>query len=91
MNKYGSDKGNGWHNYTKLYYKIFKDKRNDELNIFELGLGTNNINIPSTGSAATPVNEYVYDIERYVSGQAPENTVSRVLQGTVTVTPEVTY
>ena len=47
MNKYGSDKGNGWHNYTKLYYKIFKDKRNDELNIFELGLGTNNINIPS--------------------------------------------
>ena len=51
MNKNGSDKGNGWHNYSKLYHKLFEDKRNDELNIFELGLGTNNINIPSNMGA----------------------------------------
>ena len=52
MNTNGSDKGSGWHNYTKLYYELFKDKRNDELNIFELGLGTNNINIPSNMGAS---------------------------------------
>jgi hypothetical protein len=47
MNSFGSDKGNGWHNYTTLYYEILKSRRNDELNIFELGLGTNNIYVPS--------------------------------------------
>ena len=25
MNKHGSDKGNGWHNYTKVYDFIFKN------------------------------------------------------------------
>lgn len=47
MNKYGSDKGEGWHNYTKIYHHLFKNKRNEPLNIFELGLGTNNIDVPS--------------------------------------------
>ena len=47
MNKYGSDKGNGWHNYTKIYHHLFKNKKNDLLNVFELGLGTNNLDIPS--------------------------------------------
>jgi hypothetical protein len=42
MNDYGSDKGSGWHNYTDVYYDIFKDLRDEELNIFELGLGPNN-------------------------------------------------
>lgn len=42
-------------------------------------------------TAALPITVAVYDIERFVSGQSPELTVSRVLQGTVTVTPEVTY
>jgi hypothetical protein len=41
MNKYGSDKGSGWHNYTEVYYKFFSKFRNEKLNIFELGLGTN--------------------------------------------------
>ena len=49
MAKYGSDKGslshNGRHNYTAFYYEMFKDVRNEALNIFELGLGTNNIDV----------------------------------------------
>jgi hypothetical protein len=52
MGKYGSDKGNidiinCWHNYTTFYYSIFNKIKNNKLRIFELGLGTNNINIPS--------------------------------------------
>ena len=51
MEKYGSDKGSvtnkGRHNYTKYYYELFKPIKNNKLRIFELGLGTNNIKIPS--------------------------------------------
>jgi|694.fasta_scaffold05171_22 hypothetical protein len=52
MGKYGSDKGRddiikSWHNYTTLYYSIFNEIKDKKLRIFELGLGTNNINIPS--------------------------------------------
>jgi FkbM family methyltransferase len=52
MGKYNSDKGDikindSWHNYTTVYYSIFKNIQMDKLRIFELGLGTNNINIPS--------------------------------------------
>lgn len=52
MGRNRSDKGHinidsCWHNYTPFYYSIFKDIKNDSLNIFELGLGTNNINLPS--------------------------------------------
>jgi hypothetical protein len=39
MNKYGSDKGSGWHNYTTTYHNMFKKKREEKLNIFELGIG----------------------------------------------------
>lgn len=46
MDKFGSDKASN-HNYTIFYYEILNKKRTDELNVFELGLGTNNINIPS--------------------------------------------
>jgi len=45
MNKYGSDKGNGHHNYTLFYETLFK--RHEKLSLFELGIGTNNINVPS--------------------------------------------
>ncbi len=38
MSKYGSDKCSDWHNYTPLYYDLFKDIRNEYLNIFELGI-----------------------------------------------------
>lgn len=47
-----SDKGHknintSHHNYTTFYYSIFKDLCNQKLRVFELGLGTNNINIKS--------------------------------------------
>jgi len=43
MNDYGSDKGT-FHNYTTFYEQF---KMND-INLFELGLGTNNPNLPSS-------------------------------------------
>lgn len=55
MNEEGSDKGNGHHNYSKVYHEFFKDMRKDQLNIFELGMGTNNIYIKSNmGSNGKP-------------------------------------
>jgi len=52
MGRNKSDKGDvnilsSWHNYTPFYYNIFNDMREDKLRIFELGLGTNNVEIPS--------------------------------------------
>lgn len=47
MSKYGSDKGQGPHNYTIYYEKIFNKIRNNNLKIFELGLGTNNLDVKS--------------------------------------------
>jgi SAM-dependent methyltransferase len=41
MSKYGSDKGS--HNYTPLYSTLFKQRYDQPLRIFELGLGSNNI------------------------------------------------
>jgi len=46
MTLYGSDKGRRWHNYTTVYAALFRDSR--PIRIFELGLGTNNPNLPST-------------------------------------------
>jgi SAM-dependent methyltransferase len=56
MGRNKSDKGSinigsSWHNYTTFYYSIFKDLCNKKLRIFELGLGTNNINLPSNMGA----------------------------------------
>jgi len=47
-----SDKGsiditNSHHNYTCIYYTLFKDIRDNKLRVFELGLGTNNTSLPS--------------------------------------------
>jgi hypothetical protein len=53
MEKYGSDKATidknlkNHHNYTLYYYSLFLPVKNDTLNIFELGLGTNNVNLKS--------------------------------------------
>ncbi len=47
MNKYKSDKGNGHHNYTWYYYPLFSPVRSLVTNVFELGLGTNNIHVKS--------------------------------------------
>lgn len=53
MTRNRSDKGyinikDAWHNYTTFYYSIFKNIQDKELRIFELGIGTNNPNLPST-------------------------------------------
>jgi hypothetical protein len=51
MKKYGSDKGGfagiSRHNYTVLYYYLFKDFRYQKVRLFELGIGTNNTKILS--------------------------------------------
>lgn len=51
MDKYGSDKGTvcgrNAHNYTLLYHEMFKNRINDKMNVFELGVGTNNPHKPS--------------------------------------------
>jgi hypothetical protein len=53
--------------------------------------GVINFTLSPDETAGLPITIGVYDIERYVSGQSPETSVSRVLQGSLTVTPEVTY
>ena len=52
--------------------------------------GIINFNLNAIETASLPITVGVYDIERYVSGQSPEITVTRVLQGKVTVNPEAT-
>jgi len=47
MTKFGSDKGNHWHNYTFLYSELFGGVRDKKLNFFELGIGTNNPDLAS--------------------------------------------
>lgn len=67
MNRYGSDKGNGWHNYTKYYHNIFKDLKNNNLRIFELGLGTNNIDVLSNMGINGKPGASLYGWEEYFS------------------------
>ena len=52
MGRHGSDKGSqniahSWHNYTIVYNALFSSRRGEPLRVFELGLGTNNVNLPS--------------------------------------------
>lgn len=61
MEIYGSDKGQkthmgrNWHNYSIVYHTLFQNVRTESLRIFELGLGTNNVNVPSNmGSHGKP-------------------------------------
>ena len=57
MNKYGSDKGNKtqMHNYTDFYHFLFKDIKESKLNIFEVGIGSIDENVPWN---MTPVDSY---------------------------------
>ena len=58
MNFYGSDKGNktNHHNYSEFYSELFFNNRKEIKNFLEIGLGTNNTDIPSNmGSAGTPL------------------------------------
>ncbi len=51
----GSDKGIGWHTYTPFYQELFLDRRETTTALFELGLGTNNEDVPSNmGPHGTP-------------------------------------
>lgn len=45
MSKWGSDKG--LNNYTPLYSALFKDRYEQPLRVFELGLGSNNLDVES--------------------------------------------
>ena len=49
MNLYGSDKGgkNNHHNYSEFYSELFFNQRKKVKNFLEIGLGTNNIKVPS--------------------------------------------
>jgi hypothetical protein len=51
MTWHGSDKGRGHHNYTTVYAALFKAIRKRPLRVFELGLGTNNPDLPSNMTA----------------------------------------
>ena len=54
MEKYGSDKGAVKpvrHNYSILYNSLFKSRFQDPVRIFEMGIGTNNVTIPSNMGA----------------------------------------
>ena len=57
MNKHGSDKGNKtqMHNYTDFYHFLFKDIKENKLNIFEVGIGSIDENVPWN---MTPVDSY---------------------------------
>lgn len=47
MKLHGSDKGDDWHNYTLIYYDLFKQQRNKIANLFEVGIGSVNPSIKS--------------------------------------------
>jgi hypothetical protein len=51
MSSYGSDKGNPFHNYTVVYHWLFSRFRNEQLALFELGIGTNKVGAPSSMGA----------------------------------------
>jgi hypothetical protein len=62
MDKNGSDKASRptgsslpGHNYSRFYYDLFLEKSGEKIEIFELGLGTNNPDLPSSmGSSGHP-------------------------------------
>lgn len=54
MNKHGSDKGSGYHNYTKLYHCLFTNIRERPLNILEIGIRGINKSIPGNMGGDDP-------------------------------------
>jgi len=67
MSKHGSDKGGigEWHNYTTLYSRLFYKVKNEAVNIFELGLGTNDITIPANMGIDGKPGASLYGWEEY--------------------------
>jgi hypothetical protein len=55
MRSLGSDKGLARHNYTTAYARLFDGLQSQPLRIFELGIGTDDPDLPSSmGSAGSP-------------------------------------
>lgn len=55
MKANGSDKGDGWHNYTVLYHHLLEALFDQVDNVFELGVGTNFVDTPSNmGPSGVP-------------------------------------
>lgn len=50
MKKHGSDKST-WHNYARTYHTLFSEMRSRKIDIFEMGLGTNNTSLASNMGA----------------------------------------
>ena len=48
MSSFGSDKAGPFHNYTVFYDRIFCKFREENLELFELGIGTNKVGAPSS-------------------------------------------
>ncbi len=71
IEKFGSDKGNskgdGWHNYTTLYSKLFDHLKDEKVNIFEVGLGTNYTDVPSNMGVDGKPGASLYAWEEYFS------------------------
>ena len=55
LSRAGSDKAMSWHNYAPIYYFILRDIVGTNSNIVEIGIGTNNTDVPSSmGEAGVP-------------------------------------
>ena len=64
MTRKGTDKAT-WHNYTKFYHSIFKDIKDKSLRIFELGIGSNNVNLASNMDDDGKAGASLYGWEEY--------------------------
>ncbi|MDE2110136.1 MAG: hypothetical protein KGJ79_03260 [Alphaproteobacteria bacterium] len=67
MNGFGSDKGHGRHNYTVLYTSLLSEIRNAPLNLFELGIGTNNVRLKSNMGRSGRPGASLYAWHQYLS------------------------
>jgi len=70
MERYGSDKSVRNHNYTLVYSKLFDPIRQNKLRIFELGLGTNNTDVPSNMGPEGKPGASVYGWAEYFPNSA---------------------
>lgn len=51
MDRLGSDKGPVWHYYSRFYYTVFKPIQEHPVKLFELGVGSTNVDISSNMGA----------------------------------------
>lgn len=79
MNSEGSDKGSGWHNYSRVYHAFFDGLRSSSFAIFELGMGTTNPDIKSNmgpsgrpGASLRGWSRYFINAEIYGADIDPE-------------------